>query len=197
MNTVIQIIDGHVLGQVISLPKALQETKVRITVVPVAPLVPAEQDKAPKLTRAMLKEKLKGSIVEEISGALKDAGDIDLKEIAFDTSSMEWEKEWSEYNQNYIFNKRFIDDEDTGMKIKQMIYPMGFNTRWHTHPCSHGIYVLRGKLKTNKGLYGPGSFVWFPEGVLAEHGSTPEEDVEVLFITNKAFEINFQDNGGL
>ena len=45
------------------------------------PITPTEQEKAPKLTRAMLKEKLKGSVVEEISGILKDAGDIDLKEM--------------------------------------------------------------------------------------------------------------------
>ena len=78
MNTVSQIIDGHVLGQVISLPKALQESMVRITVVPIAD---KEAKKTTKLTRAMLKEKLKGSLVEEISGVLKDAGDIDLKEM--------------------------------------------------------------------------------------------------------------------
>ena len=81
MNSITQVVDGRILGQVISLPKALQNTKLKITVVPVAPIAPAEQDKAPKLTRAMLKEKLKGSIVEEISGVLKDAGDIDLKEM--------------------------------------------------------------------------------------------------------------------
>jgi len=117
------------------------------------------------------------------------------EQIAIDTTAIEWEKDWSDGNQKHLFNKRLIDDEETGVKIKQMIYPKKFNTRWHTHPCSHGIYVLRGKLKTDKGIYGPGSFIWFPEGVLAEHGSTEDEDVEVLFITNKAFDIYFQDGG--
>jgi len=119
------------------------------------------------------------------------------EQFAIDTTAIEWEKDWSDGNQKHLFNKRLIDDEETGVKIKQMIYPKMFNTRWHTHPCSHGIYVLRGKLKTDKGIYGPGSFIWFPEGVLAEHGSTDDEDVEVLFITNKAFDIYFQDGGSV
>jgi quercetin dioxygenase-like cupin family protein len=30
---------------------------------------------------------------------------------------------------------------------------------WHTHPCTHGIYVLEGTLVTHDGEYGPGNFV--------------------------------------
>jgi len=119
------------------------------------------------------------------------------EQFAFDTNSMEWEKEWSDYNKQHLFTKHLLKDGDTGMIINRTIYPKGFKTRWHTHPCSHGIYVLNGKLKTDKGVYGSGSFVWFPEGVLAEHGSVLEEDVEILFITNKAFDIHFQDGGSI
>jgi len=114
---------------------------------------------------------------------------------AIDTDAIEWEKRWSEYNQTNMLFKMLIKDDDTGMMIRRIIYPKGYNTRWHTHPCSHGIYVLSGNLKTDKGVYGPGSFVWFPEGVLAEHGSTQEEDVDILFINNKEFAIHFQDGG--
>ena len=81
MQAVSQVIEGYKLGQIITLPKSLQESMVRITVVPVVPIVPIKQVKAPKLTRAMLKEKLKGSDIEAITGILKDAGDIDLKEM--------------------------------------------------------------------------------------------------------------------
>ena len=123
--------------------------------------------------------------------------EVQKEQFVMDTHGMEWEKEWSGYNKQNLLNKHLVNDENTGIKMKLMIYPKGFNTRWHTHPCAHGIYVLRGKLKTDKGLYGPGSFVWFPEGVLAEHGSTEEEDVEMLFITHRSFEIHFQDQGGL
>jgi len=37
----------------------------------------------------------------------------------------------------------------------------------------------------------PGSFVWFPEGEEMEHGASPSGDVVVLFITNKAFRIDY------
>jgi len=121
--------------------------------------------------------------------------DTTKEQFAIDTDSMEWEKRWSEYNRNYMLYKFLVKDEDTGMMIRRIIYPKGYNTRWHTHPCSHGIFVLRGVLKTDKGEYGPGSFVWFPEGVLAEHGGSQEEDVEILFINNKEFAINYQDGG--
>jgi hypothetical protein len=31
--------------------------------------------------------------------------------------------------------------------------------------------VLEGELVTHKGTFGPGSFVWFPEGEVMEHGA--------------------------
>jgi hypothetical protein len=54
------------------------------------------------------------------------------------------------------------------------------------------MYVLEGTLLTHAGQFGPGSFVWFPEGLAMEHGATPDRDVIVLFITNKPFEIHYR-----
>jgi hypothetical protein len=51
--------------------------------------------------------------------------------------------------------------------------------------------VLEGVLKTHAGTFGPGNFVWFPEGMVMEHGATPENDVTILFITNKPFDIHY------
>jgi quercetin dioxygenase-like cupin family protein len=51
--------------------------------------------------------------------------------------------------------------------------------------------VLEGTLVTHEGRYGPGSFVWFPEGETMEHGASAEQDVTVVFITNKPFEIHY------
>ena len=48
----------------------------------------------------------------------------------------------------------------------KLIYRAGWTNPWHTHPCAHGIYVLDGSLATHQGTFGPGSFVWFPEGGL-------------------------------
>ena len=61
----------------------------------------------------------------------------------------------------------------------------------HTHPCGHGMYVLEGQLVTHRGTYGPGSFVWFPEGEVMEHGASAAADCVVVFIPNKAFRIDY------
>jgi len=89
-------------------------------------------------------------------------------------------------------SKILLTAKESGIDILYVMYPKGYTTVWHTHNCSHGIYVLEGILKTHEGLYGPGSFVWFPAGLLMEHGATEEEDAILLFITNKQFDIDFK-----
>lgn len=84
-----------------------------------------------------------------------------------------------------------VDDPDTGMSVMKMVYRAGHTTTWHTHPCSHGMYVLEGTLVTHQGSYGPGSFVWFAEGGMMQHGASNDEDVTFLFIVNKPFAIEF------
>jgi quercetin dioxygenase-like cupin family protein len=56
------------------------------------------------------------------------------------------------------------------------------------------MYVLEGTLVTHRGEFKPGSFVWFPEGEVMEHGASAAGDVVVLFITNKAFRIDYVDS---
>jgi quercetin dioxygenase-like cupin family protein len=82
-----------------------------------------------------------------------------------------------------------VDDPDTGVQVMKVIYRAGFTNIWHTHPCAHGIYVLEGTLKTHRGTFGPGNFVWFPEGGIMEHSATADGDCTFLFITNKPFGI--------
>ncbi len=82
-------------------------------------------------------------------------------------------------------------DPDTGMMVLLIRYAAGFTNPWHTHPHAHGFYVLDGVLKTHQGEYGPGNFVWFPEGGWMEHGATAITDVTALFITNKKFGISY------
>jgi anti-sigma factor ChrR (cupin superfamily) len=81
-------------------------------------------------------------------------------------------------------------DDETGMMVVKMVYRAGFTNTWHTHPCGHGIYVLDGVLDTHRGTYGPGNFVWFPEGGTMQHGATADQDCTFLFVTNKAFDIH-------
>src|SRR5262249_21247337 len=82
-------------------------------------------------------------------------------------------------------------------EIRLVRYPAGLVNPAHTHPCGHGLYVLEGQLDTHKGTFGPGTFVWFPEGEVMEHGASPAGDVTVLFITNKSFRIDYVEGGAL
>jgi len=84
-----------------------------------------------------------------------------------------------------------INDPETGMTVLEMTYRAGFTNPWHSHPCGHGFYVLEGTLNTHRGTYPAGTFVWFPEGGVMEHGATQHEDVTFLFITNREFAIHF------
>ena len=83
-----------------------------------------------------------------------------------------------------------LNDPVTGVLVVKMVYRAGFTNSWHTHPCGHGIYVLDGTLKTHQGTFGPGGFVWFPEGGTMEHGATDDADCTFLFMSNKAFDIH-------
>jgi len=91
--------------------------------------------------------------------------------------------------------KPLLSDPDTGMSVIKMVYEAGFTNTWHTHNCAHGMYVLDGILVTSKGSFGPGTFVWFPEGELMQHGASKDNDVTFLFITNKPFDIHYAQNG--
>jgi quercetin dioxygenase-like cupin family protein len=53
------------------------------------------------------------------------------------------------------------------------------------------MYVLEGRLVTHKGTFGPGTFVWFPEGEVMEHGASADGDTTVVFVTNKRFRIDY------
>jgi quercetin dioxygenase-like cupin family protein len=111
--------------------------------------------------------------------------------LAIDTNSLPWEENYNEHLGRSLFRKNLVTDEETGMEVRMVRYPAGVINKLHTHPCAHGMYVLEGTLVTHAGSFGPGYFVWFPEGLAMEHGASAEGDVTVLFITNKAFEIHY------
>src|SRR6185503_16710023 len=115
------------------------------------------------------------------------------KVIATDTQAMPWEERVNERIGRALFRKELYTDPETGMLVRLVRYPAGVINPGHTHPCGHGMYVLEGSLVTHNGTFGPGTFVWFPEGVVMEHGASAEGDVTVLFITNKPFRIDYID----
>lgn len=111
---------------------------------------------------------------------------------AIDTAALPWEERWNEHLGKMLYRKNLIEDASTGMEIRLVRYPAGVINKRHVHPCAHGMYVLEGTLVTHKGTFPPGHFVWFPEGEEMEHGATDAQDVTVLFITNKKFEIHYR-----
>ncbi|OBZ18540.1 hypothetical protein A8L34_02885 [Bacillus sp. FJAT-27264] len=118
----------------------------------------------------------------------------EIKTIVKDINDMPWDELVSERTGKKMIEKKLLNDPDTGMLINYCHYPEGFVTPWHIHhDLAHGIYVLEGTLYTHEGSYGPGSFVWFPEGIVAEHGAVAEGGATVLFITNKPFNIEYID----
>jgi quercetin dioxygenase-like cupin family protein len=102
-----------------------------------------------------------------------------------------WEERFNEKIGAALYRKNLFTDPETGMEVRLVRYPAGIVNPRHTHPCGHGMYILEGTLVTHAGQFGPGTFVWFPEGEPMEHGATAVQDVIVLFITNKRFEIDY------
>jgi quercetin dioxygenase-like cupin family protein len=111
----------------------------------------------------------------------------------FNTHEQPWEERFNEKLGRALFRKMLYTDPESGMEIRLVKYPAGIVNPLHTHPCGHGMYVLQGQLVTHKGTFGPGQFVWFPEGEAMEHGASAEGDVIVMFITNKSFRIDYVD----
>ncbi|WP_297662034.1 cupin domain-containing protein, partial [Pseudonocardia sp.] len=110
---------------------------------------------------------------------------------SWNSNTQAWEVRHIDELDGDIAVKPLIEDSDTGMSVMKLKYFAGFTNTWHTHNCAHGMYVLDGVLKTSAGSFGPGEFVWFPEGKKMEHGATADNDVTVLFITNKPLDIHY------
>lgn len=110
---------------------------------------------------------------------------------SWDTNTLPWEVRHIDELDGDIAVKPLVQDPETGMSAMKLKYFAGFTNTWHTHNCAHGMYVLDGVLKTSAGSFGPGEFVWFPEGRAMEHGATQDNDVTVLFITNKPLDIHY------
>ncbi len=113
--------------------------------------------------------------------------------FAIDSNALPWEERRNPpFRPEAIFRKVLHTDPETGVFFQIVRYPRGVMNPAHTHPCAHAIYVLEGTLVTHKGAYGPGTFVWFPEGEVMEHGAGPDGDATGLLVSNKAFSIHYQ-----
>ena len=113
--------------------------------------------------------------------------------VVIDTNVIPWAEVFNDRIGRTLLRKELFTDPETGVLIRLVRYPAGVINPKHTHPCGHGMYVPEGNLVTHQGTFGPGTFVWFPEGDLMEHGASADGDVTVLFVTNKAFRIDYVD----
>ncbi|MGI5989056.1 MAG: cupin domain-containing protein [Lachnospiraceae bacterium] len=108
-----------------------------------------------------------------------------------DSQRLYWGAKTDPATGHVTFSKDLYFDEKSGLWIKLTKYPAGTVTPLHRHNCGHGMMPLSGLLHTHKGDYAPGTFVWYPEGNLAEHGAVPDEDLIDLFIIDKPFDIEY------
>lgn len=111
---------------------------------------------------------------------------------AIDTAKTQWEASHNPKLGVDLGRLMLRKDPRTAAETRMIRYPKGVINPAHTHPCGHGIFVLEGTLKTHRGEYGPGTWVWFPKGEVMEHGATDEADVVGIFITDGAFTITYE-----
>ena len=107
-----------------------------------------------------------------------------------DPATVPWQEVPLPSKQN-LYTKTLLADSQTGTGVELLRYPAGVVTPRHTH--GHGMYIVQGKLVTNHGTFGAGTFVWFPEGEIIYHGATADQDAVVLFIRHEPFDIQFTD----
>ncbi len=105
----------------------------------------------------------------------------------FDTNRMPWHYRPTSTDAKIFGQKKFYEDTDMHTSLVLNHYPAGYTTYMHTHPCGHGLFILEGQLRVNQNYYGPNTFIWFPEGCVAEHGATAFEDCKALLFSNKEF----------
>ena len=113
---------------------------------------------------------------------------------AINIHSAEWEASFNPKLGVNLGRLMLRKDPVNGAEIRMIRYPKGVLNPAHHHPCGHGIFVLEGTLRTHKGEFGPGTWVWFPQGEVMEHGATDDADVVGIFITDGAFEIHYEDD---
>ena len=111
--------------------------------------------------------------------------------FALDSNALPWEERINPHLPAAIFRKVLHTDAETGVFFQLVRYPRGVINPGLTHPCALAIYVLEGTLVTHRGHFGPGTFVWFPDGEVMEHGAGSDGDVTVLLVSNKPFAIEY------
>ncbi len=117
-----------------------------------------------------------------------------LQVISTDADNAKWHAKYNERCGMSDYVKPLFLHPETEMRVEMVYYPPGYVTKKHIHHCGHGMYVIEGIFETSEGIFGPGSFVWFPEGIVSWHGATKEMGCRVIFISDKKFDIEYLDD---
>lgn len=110
---------------------------------------------------------------------------------AVNQSDLTWNPNQGHQDLVSYFMKPFFADDHTGEITMLVRYPAGQVNPLHTHPVGHGMYVLEGRLVTNHGTFGPGTYVWSPPDQVVSHGAGPDGDVVVLFTTHEGMTTDY------
>lgn len=108
-----------------------------------------------------------------------------------DSRYLYWGSKKDPITGHITFSKDLYFDSKSSLWIKLSKYPAGTVTPMHRHHCGHGMLLLSGICQTQKGEFAPGTFLWYPEGNVAEHGAAPGDDLINLFIIDKPFDIEY------
>ena len=117
--------------------------------------------------------------------------ETEKRPIYFDTRKLPWQTCTDKHLNADFLDMKLILDRETGLTINLSVYPKGYYKPKHIHDNAHGIFVLKGTLKTDDGEYGPGTFVWYPEGTVMSHGATEREDCTFLYIQDRAGKLHY------
>ena len=98
-----------------------------------------------------------------------------------------------------------VHNDLTGEHRAPFIMGGGTNARKHSRAFAFGLGGVDkpetalfapghgSTLKTDEGEFGPGAFVWYPEGTVMSHGATDREECVFLYIHDKAGELTCLD----
>ena len=131
-------------------------------------------------------------LISTALSAVADERALIDEHFAVDTNEIPWIRVPIPELDHQLPLKPLFEDLRSGASASKLKYEAVFTNTWHSHSTGHGMYVLDGILRTNKGEYGPGEFVWFPEGERMFHGATEDNDVIFIFIINKHFDIHYE-----
>ncbi len=102
---------------------------------------------------------------------------------------MAWQPLKSDFFPPGLKTKAIYEDKAKNTSLSLIRYPKGYHEPRHYHKsCGHWLYFLTGRVRDEKTVYTPGTFVYAPP--LNVHGPfTADEISDVLFFVDGPFDV--------